>query len=385
MGKRGKLLCGLLFTMLIVVSLIISCAPEPATTSPPTQPTTPTTPTQPTTPTTTAPPKPSSIKVSGVSMGKSGYLQTAAMATKADEATGVPWKVLPRAKVMDRFINTRDGIIDVIYTQNAAIYPMQKGWWEFNMPDWGPQDMRLIYGGGIMQMSMCTQDDSGIYTAADMKGKTATWPRLQAGSYWLMNIAIWDFFGIDFNNKTSDLNYVPLTTGLGTGLLIEGDVDLYIQSPTAGSAYQTAAGPRGMRWLSMPPEDKEGWARQQKTLPFAYPYLAKEGANIPAGGTWVQASGSPYMAYASLDESKAYWATKGFWDGYELYENMHPDLVFYSHDWCLDSDNWSLPFHDGSVKFFKDIGVWTAEHEAVQSKLIEQVKQDIANWKYIPD
>ena len=42
-----------------------------------------------------------------------------------------------------------------------------------------------------------------------------------------------------------------------------------------------------------------------------------------------------------------------------------------------------VPFHDGSVKFFKDQGVWTAEHEKFQQEALKNqaaILGDLINW-----
>ena len=69
-------------------------------------------------------------------------------------------------------------------------------------------------------------------------------------------------------------------------------------------------------------------------------------------------------------------------EGKPIYEPVHVDLK----DWTLENtlDMSRLPpiaYHDGCVKYFKEIGVWTPEHEAWQEKQLADQQARVDAWE----
>ncbi|TET44614.1 MAG: hypothetical protein E3J66_00640 [Dehalococcoidia bacterium] len=71
------------------------------------------------------------------------------------------------------------------------------------------------------------------------------------------------------------------------------------------------------------------------------------------------------------DDNLVYWLVKQFDETYLLYKDKHPQLA----EWNVDTvfkgiDGWIIPWHEGAVKYFKDIGRWTPEAQARQDELL---------------
>jgi hypothetical protein len=53
---------------------------------------------------------------------------------------------------------------------------------------------------------------------------------------------------------------------------------------------------------------------------------------------------------------------------------MHPSLKLWTKEGALQTDRFLSPYHPGSIKFFKEIGVWTDKNEKRQAKLLADEK-----------
>ena len=64
---------------------------------------------------------------------------------------------------------------------------------------------------------------------------------------------------------------------------------------------------------------------------------------------------------------------------YDEYKNADPGSI----GWAMDRQNfqWVVPYHDGSVRYFKSIGVWSDEAEAHNRRLIERQAVLAAAWR----
>ncbi len=380
--KNRAWLIGCLAAIVAVSSLAAGCVsgtgPAPAATP------TPTAPKATSAPAAGAPPKPGAIRLGTFPVGRATYMWAAAIATRAEETTGVVWRVVPRS-FMARLQDLRANVIDLGCGVGSGIYAVQGPIAEFVSADWGPQDLRLVWCGGVQLQCMVTQADSGITSAADFKGKTVAWCESHGSAKFPIDIGVYAYYGYtDFAEKPGTFKYLNLTASDGTQELVAGTLQLHIVNPTAAVSYEMSAGPHGLRWIGVPPEDTAGWARLREWMPAERPFLLKQGEapGVPKEGVWAVAHNSPLFTYASLDEAKAYWITKGIGDSQEAWKDMHPDLKYLTKEFALDPGIWDLPYHEGSIKYFKEIGAWKPEHEAAQAKMLKELKDNIASWKY---
>ncbi|MGI5883112.1 MAG: TAXI family TRAP transporter solute-binding subunit, partial [Dethiobacteria bacterium] len=60
---------------------------------------------------------------------------------------------------------------------------------------------------------------------------------------------------------------------------------------------------------------------------------------------------------------------EAIWENNEELSGIHPRLK----EWTIDrfvSEQATLPYHPGAIKFYKDKGVWTEEMDALQESLL---------------
>ena len=154
--------------------------------------------------------------------------------------------------------------------------------------------------------------------------------------------------------------------------MVNNEVDAAIASTISGQVKEVETSPRGIVYPPTPAADKEGWARLNKIGPYYYPHKTTCGAGIPQGGS-VELPAYPYpifMAYASQPADLIYSITKAMIASYDAYKDAAPGAA----GLALDRQNfaWVIPYHEGAVRALKEAGVWKAEHEAHNQKLLKR-------------
>ena len=167
--------------------------------------------------------------------------------------------------------------------------------------------------------------------------------------------------------------------------MVNNEVDAAIASTISGQVKEVETSPRGIVYPPTPAADKEGWARLNKIGPYYYPHKTTCGAGIPQGGS-VELPSYPYpifMAYASQPADLIYSLTKAMIVSYDAYKDAAPGAA----GLALDRQNlaWVIPYHEGAVRALKEAGVWKAEHEAHNQKLLKRQETLAAAWARLPE
>lgn len=208
---------------------------------------------------------------------------------------------------------------------------------------------------GSYGLAVATAKDANIKTPADFKGKRIAWVtggdalNINAGAYLA-------FGGVDWK----DVKKVTVSGfKASVDAIINGQADAAFMSTVTPHAKRLGASPRGIHWPALDPNNKEGWARMQKAAPYYYPHTATVGADISADKP-LATGGYPYpilIGNADFNTDTAYSLTKAMVENYDDYKDKAPG----AKGWALSAQKlqWALPYNDGSIKFFKEKGVWT--------------------------
>jgi TRAP transporter TAXI family solute receptor len=171
-----------------------------------------------------------------------------------------------------------------------------------------------------------------------------------------------------------DVKIVQVSSwGAAWNAVIDGSADTAHCLINSAKAVELSASPSGIHWLPAPADNKEGWGILNKYCPYLRPYTATSGAGAsPENPVHIASYYYGLVCYPNLDEEVVYKITRGIWNSYENYSSKHPTLKLWTREGALKTDSFLSPYHPGAVKFFKEAGVWTAEHEKVQSKLLQE-------------
>lgn len=173
---------------------------------------------------------------------------------------------------------------------------------------------------------------------------------------------------------------------------IEGQVDGDFVSNNTGPSYEAVAGPRGLSWVPVDHSDTEGFKRMTDVAPFFALSRVTIGANIN-GTEGLDGASYAYPDLVTTDQTDTdinYNMTKAMVELFPKYDGKAPGI----NGWAIENQNfeWVVPYHGGSIAYFKEMGVWNDEAQARNDELIELkavlkaawdklVKEDAAEWE----
>lgn len=315
--------------------------------------------------------------------GSTSYYNSMGMSQTIQKLSGMTVRVMPAGTDTARFAALKKGEGDMVLISDSSYWSASRGYLDYADPAWGPQKLRMVYGGQIFNMGVMTTADSGIKKMSDIRGKRFPYvPGNPAGN--LFNQGYLAYGGLNW----SDVKIVRFGSwDDAMRSVVRGQSDACGTTLTTAACIETAAGPKGIYLIPMPPDDKEAWARLQSVTPFARPNLNKRGGGVSPDHPH-QGSGyhSPYASYDSLPEQIAYAFAKAAYNGYEEFKNRHVDLKEYgpesvSEDMITD---YVLPMHPGCIKFLKEIGKWSGKMQQWQEERLLIEKELLKLWSEAP-
>ncbi len=323
---------------------------------------------------------PATLAWSAYDVGSGGYNQAVAIGNALKQRYGVNLRVLPGKNDVSRTLPVREGQVQFAANGVGGSYLAQEGVFEFGAKQWGPQPVRaLMQNNSDQVLTVIAAKDSGIKTAADLKGKRVAWvigaPSLNQNITAILAFAnlTWDDVKrVDFGGYGAALNGV-----------INNQADAAFSSSIAGQAYQLAKSPRGLVYPVISHKDKAGWERMTKTAPFFFPFMGSEGADLDKNNK-VESASYPYpilMTYEKQDPTIVYAMTKAMVDTFNDYKDAAPG----NNGWAVERQkfDWVIPFHDGAIRYWKEKGEWKPEHQAHNDKLLARQKVLADTWKSV--
>lgn len=323
---------------------------------------------------------PSTLAWSAYGVGSGGYNQAVAIGNAFKQKYGVNLRVLPGKNDVSRTLPVREGKVQFSANGVGGSYMAQEGVYDFGTPAWGPQPVRaLMLNNSNQVLTSIAAGDAGIKTPADMKGKRIAWV-IGAPSLNQNITAILAFANLTWD----DVKKVEFG-GFGASMdgLVNNQVDAAFSSSISGKAYALEKSPRGIEYPVMDPNNKEGWKRLQAIAPFFYPAKGTEGAGLSPEKPAISAA-YPYpvlMAYADQDAKLTKAVMTAMVDTFDMYKDAAPGNV----GWSMDRQklDWVIPYHDGAIEFFKEKGMWTAEHQKNNDMLVKRQQILADAWKAV--
>jgi TRAP transporter TAXI family solute receptor len=321
---------------------------------------------------------PETLTWTAYDVGSGGYNQAVAIGNALKNKLGISLRVLPGKNDVSRTIPLRDGQVTFSANGVGGSYMAQEGVYEFGAKDWGPQPVRaLLLNNSDALLTVVTAKDANIKTMADLKGKRVAWvvgsPSLNQNITALLASA---------NLTWNDVKRVDFG-GFGAAMdgIVNNQVDAAFSSTISGQAYKIAASPRGIQYPIVPHKDNAAWERLNKLAPFYVRQWGAEGADLSADKK-VEGATYPYpvlMSMANADADLVYNMTKAMVDLFADYKDGAPGNV----GWDIKRQifAWAIPMHDGAIKYFKEQGLWTAEHQKHNDSLVARQKVLADAWK----
>lgn len=289
-------------------------------------------------------------------------------------------RVIPAGVDVARSYLARLGDVQATIHVALAVYQLQEGVLDYAFMEWGPQPVRYINLPMHVGMAFPVRGDSGVETGADLRGKTvATFPGSPAPTR--INESLLAFFGLTWDDVVP-VDYA--SPGAAYRAVVDGDIVTSFMNLSSALAYEGAALPAGWKYLEMPASDTEGWARLKAVVPMEAPRLSPVGGGIdPAKPLAAMTMAYPsFMAWDFADPDVIYWIARALRETYPLYEVKYESL---KNDWTPEK-HWALwdaevvPMHEGAIRYYKEIGEWTAEREKMNAERLAHQAELRALW-----
>ena len=302
---------------------------------------------------------PDTMTWSSYDVGSAGYAEASAIADAFGKKYGTRIRIQPSGSAIGRLQPLLSGRADVGFLATETFFAAE-GVYDFSTRQWGPQDLRAI-AGRPSSIGIFTAKDAGIETMADLKGKRFAYVAGNPSINVKCN-AFLAFAGL----SEDDLEAIMFPTyASAMSSLARGEADASCTTTTPSHVYELAESPRGIRWLNMDPNDKEGWAKVNELAPFFAPYKETIGAGISEENPVnIMAYRYPVLAVRSdMDADTVYNMLKAVDETYPMYK----DATAAMPRWDINLSGVpaiDVPFHDGAIRYLKEKGIWTDEYQA---------------------
>ncbi|MDN3516547.1 TAXI family TRAP transporter solute-binding subunit [Aquisalimonas lutea] len=313
-------------------------------------------------------------------VGSAGYAEASAMADALGREYGTRIRIQPSGSSIGR--------LQPVVQQRAQYGFLATETWfategveDFAARQWGPQDLRVL-AGRPAAFGMPTAADAGIDEIADVEGKRVAFV---AGNP-SVNVkceAILSFAGLTKDDV--EVREFP-TYGGAMSSLAAGDADATCTTTTPSQLYELAESPRGIHWVELPSDNEQGWERLREVAPFFAPYEETKGAGISEDNP-VQIMAYRYpmiVARADTSADEVYSLVKALDETYDMYK----DATAVMSQWDLDESGVppaDAPFHEGAIRYLREQGIWTEEHDEWNETRLERLRALQDAWQTTMD
>ncbi|WP_460274395.1 TAXI family TRAP transporter solute-binding subunit [Celeribacter sp. ULVN23_4] len=225
--------------------------------------------------------------------------------------------------------------------------------------------LRTLARVWIIPYAFIARADSGIVSANDLKGKRVMGQVPSAQELTFINESIVRSGGI----ALEDVRFMT-SGGLMDGInaVVEGRADAAPVATTMPVLIEAnASTPGGLRIIANGTLGDAAFFANE--VPGVSTATAAEDPNKPfiMGDTPIVAYDALLIADESLSEDDAYRITKTIHDNWaDLQAAVGPLRSLSQSDLAMATT--TVPYHAGAIRLYKELGLWTSEHAANQSK-----------------
>jgi len=309
-------------------------------------------------------------------VGSAGYADAAGIANALTQMFGTQIRIIPADPSVARMLFLKNRIASYALVADEA-YFASHGLFDFGERAFGPQNLRVVLGKPNC-IAFAVTRSSGLQTIEDLRGRRLgivpgnTSHIIKAKSF------------LAFGDMTFDDVEIVTMSSYSASLrgLLEGTVDVVIASTTAATLYELDASPLGVSYIDMPADDIEGWNRLMEVTAWQFPHEESRGAGMRRTYTLGGYTYPQIIVYADMPAEEIYEVAKAIHQAFELYRDMNPLAA----DWAIELSSrfpQGAPFHEGAIRFLKEMGLWTDEHQKWNDEAIAAIEASKAAWELV--
>jgi len=232
----------------------------------------------------------------------------------------------------------------------------------------GPQPVRTVGAGHDYMFMFWTIPAKGIRSVADLKGKVVYYKFKANPMFDDMAKNQLASAGLTVKDLKAGLSFPNIKEGSKD--LIEGRIDALLYPVVPGAVMQINQAKGECVFVKLTKKQAEYVAQHMEgyfiqDIPAGDPRFRNK-SPVPNAICYQNAMFTP----ASMDPDIVYGVVKAIYDHSDEFADTHPAAKY----WSLKHRPVSLavPYHEGSIRYFKERGLWTKEAQAYQEKLLKK-------------
>ena len=216
--------------------------------------------------------------------------------------------------------------------------------------------IRIAQGGVFpFTVGLVVRDKSNIKRVSDLKGKRMAWDFGGHAISQTLQSSMMEIGGV----KGSDVTQVRFSNlNEGVRAVAEGKVDASIVALGIGLVEEVNS-MEPVRFIDLP--DTE--AGNKFVGQYGVTIVKASPTTGVKGETHVLGYPLQLATSAKVSERTVYTMVKAWWDNLAELQTLHPLFKRWKKEHQALS-NFTVPYHPGAVKFYKEAGVWTEKHDA---------------------
>ncbi len=321
---------------------------------------------------------PGTLVWSAYPTGTTGYAQSVGIGQVLQNEYDVNLRVVPGRNDVSRLEPLRRGRADFSAGGTEAV-AAQDAQFNFAERAWGPQPTRVLMWAisDACSFTIAAAEDAEIEEVADMEGKRVAWvqgaPTLNYGMEYLLAYAnlTWDDV-----EKVEVGGYMGAVEGI-----LEDRIDAMGGSCDSAPFERINASPRGLNFPEFPHENEEGLERISEYATWLVPHESVSNVGMDRDEVLEVVTG-PYPMLISMDdtdEDLAYNMTKAMHQHYEEYKESAPGAEGWEVE-RMQLTSMPMPFHEGAIRYFEEIGLWDDEAQAHHEEALERQEVLAEAW-----
>ena len=285
--------------------------------------------------------------------GTGAHALASGLAAVASKATPISAKVQPYNGPNAWMPLLESGEIEMGIINILDSYMAATGTGDYKKPY---SSVRVISGGVFpFTAGLIVRDKSDIKQITDLKAKRVAWDYGGHAINQTWQNAVMETAGL----KASDVTQVRVSNlNDGVRAVPEGKVDASFTAVGIG-VVEEANAMEPIRFLSMPNTDA------------ANKIMGRYGASVvkstPAAGikgdTFVIGYPLQLVSSAKVNDRTVGTLLKAWWDNLAELQTIHPLFKRWTKETQVLT-NFTVPYHSGAVKFYKEVGAWSATSDA---------------------
>lgn len=322
---------------------------------------------------------PNMVKLSITGSGTTAYAGTLAWANILESTGSTKVRMLPEDSNATKFKRVKNGETLMTYDTMGDVATLIEGKFGYATADGGPYQVRWVWPDFSSDAIMFVRGDSSIEKPTDITKNTPIACTIDSA---MENIkaalAAAAGASVDEMNWIYCSSYGEMPKLVTTGA---AEVCAYV-TPTSSSIIEASAAPQGIKVLDFDPELYPEWceAFQSKLPVYSFTEIAN-GSDAAVGKHGFSSDGG-WVTSADADQDLIYNLVKFF---AENQEEIQGSFETYSYYWSVDYAREVLsrsyvPIADGTIQYFKELGMWTEADDARQEYNIKLIDKYMAAY-----